>query len=178
MIKNLTIFFQSHKCCYKITNNFSSLQPPFAANKYIELSSKKPLSMQVNIFNPVRNFCICIILLVACNKHQEDTTCISFSKAPVSKIEGATTATVNQEIPLTISFGCFNGCGSFGNVEQISNGNTTTIIVNAKYQGCVCTQDAPTRQTTYLFKKAMAGTYVLKFQQTETTYLMYTITVQ
>lgn len=103
---------------------------------------------------------------------------MSFAKAPVTRIEGATTASVNQEINLTISFTCFNGCGQFGNVEETIAGNTTTIIVNAKYTGCICTQDVPTRATSYKFKKALAGTYELKFLQTENNYIIHTIIVQ
>ena len=103
---------------------------------------------------------------------------MSYAKAPVTKIEGATTASVNQEINLTISFTCFNGCGQFGNVEETISGNTTTIIVNAKYTGCICTQDVPTRTTLYKFKKVQVGTYQLKFLQTENTYLTHTIIVK
>ena len=103
---------------------------------------------------------------------------MSYAKAPVTKIEGATTASVNQELNLTISFICFNGCGQFGNVEETISGNTTTIVVNAKYAGCICTQDVPTRTTLYKFKKVQVGTYQLKFLQTENTYLTHTIIVQ
>ncbi len=119
-----------------------------------------------------------ILTLWGCTKETEDNSCISFSKAPVTKIEGATAASVNQEIILTLSFTCFNGCGQFGNFEQSMSGNTTTIAVNAKYEGCVCTQDLPTRQTTYKFKKSQSGTYDLKFFQTENTFLTHTIVVQ
>jgi hypothetical protein len=119
-----------------------------------------------------------IITLISCNKKTEDTTCLSFTKAPVIKIEGANSALVNEEIILTVSFGCFNGCGQFGNIEEAITGNSTTITVNAKYQGCICTQDAPIRQTTYKFKKSKTGTYDLKFLQTENTYLTHTIIVQ
>lgn len=85
---------------------------------------------------------------------------------------------VNQEIILTVSFGCYNGCGQFGSFDEVISGNATTITVNAKYEGCICTQDAPIRQTTYKFKKSQAGTFDLKFLQAENTYLIHTITVQ
>ncbi|MBS3921993.1 MAG: hypothetical protein KGZ37_02445 [Nitrosarchaeum sp.] len=119
-----------------------------------------------------------IITLLGCNKKNEDKACLSFTKAPVTKVEGANTALVNQEIILTVSFGCYNGCGQFGNFDEASTGNTTTITVNAKYEGCICTQDAPIRQTMYKFKKSQTGTFNLKFLQTENTYLTHTIIVQ
>lgn len=134
--------------------------------------------MSRKFFNKLIFFICSIILLTSCNKKQEEDKCISTVKAPVTRIEGATTASINQEINLTISFTCFNGCGQFGNMEETIAGNTTTIIVNAKYTGCICTQDVPTRATSYKFKKALAGTYQLKFLQTENTYLTHTIIVQ
>ena len=134
--------------------------------------------MNRKLFNNLICFICSIILLTSCAKKQEDEKCISTDKAPVTKIEGATTASANQEVNLTISFTCFNGCGQFGNVEETIAGNTTTIIVNAKYTGCICTQDVPTRTTLYKFKKVQVGTYQLKFLQTENTYLTHTIIVQ
>ena len=134
--------------------------------------------MNRKFFNKLICFACCIILLTACTKKQKEENCVSTLKAPVTKIEGATTASVNQEINLTISFTCFNGCGQFGNVEETIAGNTTTIVENAKYTGCICTQDVPTRVTSYKFKKAQSGTYELKFLQTENNYLTHTIIVQ
>ena len=118
-----------------------------------------------------------LITLFGCHKN-EDSKCLSFSKATVTKIEGANSASVNQEVILTVSFSCYNGCGQFGNFDETITGNTTTITVNAKYEGCICTQDLPTRQVIYKFKKSQAGTYDLKFLQTENTYLTHTIIVQ
>ena len=119
-----------------------------------------------------------ILVLSSCNKTQGDNKCLSYIKAPVIKVEGPNTGLVNQDINLTVSFGCFNGCGQFGNFEQTSNGDTTTINVIAKYEGCLCTLDAPLRQTTFKFKVTQTGTYYLKFLQTGKTYLTDTIRVQ
>jgi hypothetical protein len=119
-----------------------------------------------------------IITLLGCTKKNTDNICLSFAKAPVTKVEGPITALVNQEIILTVSFSCFNGCGQFGNFDEAINGNLTTISVNAKYEGCICTQDIPTRQTTYKFKKSQKGSFDLKFLQTDNTFLTYTIIVQ
>ncbi len=131
--------------------------------------------MKKKLFNNLIFFICWAILLTGCNK---DDNCISTAKAPVTSIDGATIASLNQEIDLAIYFTCFNGCGQFENFEETIAGNTTTIIVNAKYTGCICTQDVPTRTTSYKFKKTQAGTYELKFFQTENNYLTHTIIVQ
>ncbi len=118
-----------------------------------------------------------ILVLGSCDKKMEDNTCTSVVKAPVSKIEGPTSALLNQEITLTVSFGCFNGCGQFGSFEETTLGNSTTILVNAKYVGCICTQDAPTRKTSYTFKRSQQGVYELKFFQSDNTYITHSIAV-
>jgi len=116
--------------------------------------------------------------LLACKKNKEDSTCLSFTKAPVTKIEGADSALVNQEIILTVFFGCYNGCGQFGSFDETIKDSTTTITVNAKYEGCICTFDAPIRQAIYKFKKSQKGTFDLRFLQEGHTYFIHTITVQ
>ena len=134
--------------------------------------------MNKKYFKQVFLFFSLIVTLLGCNKKNENSACLSITKAPVTKIEGANTALVNQEILLTVSFGCFNGCGQFLDFNEVITGNATTITVKAKYEGCICTQDLPIRQTTYKFKKSQTGTFELKFQQSENTYLSHTIIVQ
>ena len=108
----------------------------------------------------------------------EADKCISYTAAPVTAVTGAITGNVNQDIPLAVSFGCFNGCGQFGSIQESSSGDTTIIHVVAKYEGCICTQDAPTRQTGYIFRRSQPGVYPLKFMQFDNHYILHTITVQ
>jgi hypothetical protein len=119
------------------------------------------------------------LFLLSCKKEREENTlCSSLVQAPVVKVEGPKTAAVNQPITLTVYFGCFSGCGQFGNYQQNVTGNRTVITVVAKYEGCICTQDAPVRQYNYNFTASQTGTYYLKFLQTTGVYLTDTITVQ
>jgi hypothetical protein len=114
-------------------------------------------------------------VLSTCTKTKDN--CISFTKTPVTKVEGANTGLVNQDLIFTVSFQCFNGCGQFGSFEQTTNGDSTIINVIAKYEGCVCTQNAPTRQTVYKFKATQPGIYYLKFWQGEKGFLTDTIKI-
>jgi len=127
-------------------------------------------------------FVICVSLIIfilpGCYKTNNDDKCISYTIAPVTDVQGPATGSVNQEINLTVLFTCFNGCGQFGNFEQVTAGNTTTIQVVAKYEGCICTQDVPTRGSIYTFKASQTGTYYLKFLQSGNNYITDTITIQ
>lgn len=119
-----------------------------------------------------------VVSLISCTKTREEPTCISAKRGPVTKIDGPTSALINQEILLTVDFTCFNGCGQFTNFEETVNGSETKIIINAKYEGCICTEDLPTRQVKYRFRKSQVGTYTLMFLQSDNIYLTHTITVQ
>ena len=141
------------------------------------MSFKKTI-MNKKHFNPALYFSLMVLSLIGCTKTPNEPPCISFQTGPVTKIDGTTTASVNQEILLTVDFTSMNGCGQFNKFEETVNGNETTIVVNAKYEGCICTQDLPTRRVTYKFRKSQAGIYTLKFFQSDNIYLNHTVTVQ
>ena len=119
-----------------------------------------------------------IPVFLCCNKKANNSTCLSFQAGSVTKVDGPNTGSVNQELFLLVSFGCTSDCGDFGYFEQSLNGNTTTINVIARYEGCFCTQGAPIRQTIYKFNAAQTGTYYLKFLKTTGNYLIDTITIR
>jgi len=119
-----------------------------------------------------------ILVSLNCNKKYNNSTCLSYRAGTVTKVDGPNTGSINQEIFLLVSFSCTSDCGDFGYFEQSANGNTTTINVIAKYEGCLCTQNIPTRQTTYKFNATQTGTYYLKFFKTTGNYLIDTITIR
>ena len=98
--------------------------------------------------------------------------------APITKVEGPTETLVNQEITLKVSFDIINGCGSFNNFKEVSQSNSTDIIVVAKYQGCVCTQVYLNQTANYKFIKNIAGTYHLIFLQANNACITHTIVVR
>lgn len=134
--------------------------------------------MNKNFLKTIFLFTFLLIFLVSCKKDNEPDNCISFTTAPVVSVTGPNTATVNEEIDIIVNYGIINGCGGFSNIDEVITGNTTTIKVNAKYEGCVCTQVASTFSTIYKFKKLVAGSYDLKFLLADNTYLTHTIVVE
>jgi hypothetical protein len=119
-----------------------------------------------------------MIVLTSCNKDSNNKDCLSYEPAFVGIVEGPSTGQVNEEINFQVIFGVHNGCGQFGSFEESSEGNSRTISVTAKYEGCGCTNDAPGRIGTYKFKTSQAGTYYLKFLQVNNVYLIDTLTIQ
>ncbi len=119
---------------------------------------------------------ILLLAIISCSKEQENN-CIENTIVYVSSINSPSTGTVNENINIEVSFGVNNGCGNFGKFIETQNGNTTTIEVEARYEGCVCTMDAPTRKTNYIFKTQTSGNYILKFKSSSTEFITANLTI-
>ncbi len=107
-----------------------------------------------------------------------DQICISFEHAYILSANIPITGSVNQTIPIPITFGIYNGCGGFGNITETNSGNTKTITIKAKYDGCICTQVAGKIQTTYNFIATTTGLHTIKFLQPNGDFQTYSITIQ
>ena len=77
--------------------------------------------------------------------------CLSFAQAEVINATVPLTGIVNNSISIPITFSVNNGCGSFENITETNLGNTKTLVVNAKYSGCVCTLALVQIQADYNF---------------------------
>lgn len=117
-----------------------------------------------------------LIVIFSCSKEPENN-CVENRIAYATSINSPSTGTVNENISIEVSFGVNNGCGNFGKFIETQNGNTKTIEVEARYEGCVCTMDAPTRKTNYVFKTQNSGNYVLKFKSGPTEFITANLTI-
>lgn len=117
-----------------------------------------------------------LIVIFSCSKEQ-DNNCVENRIAYVTSLNSPSIGTVNENINIEVSFGVNNGCGNFGKFIEIQSGNTKTIEVEARYEGCVCTMDAPTRKTNYVFKTQNSGNYVLKFKSSSTEFITTNLTI-
>lgn len=117
------------------------------------------------------------LVQIGCQSNNSDN-CSSIQQAYITKVDGNTIGNVNQEIPFTVYFGINSGCGKYGTPSESILGNTRTISVNAKYEGCACTAIAGVISTIYTFKTTQAGTYYLKFLQGNNTFITDTLIIQ
>ncbi len=107
-----------------------------------------------------------------------DQVCVSYEQAPVISANVPATGKLNEIIPIEINFTTRNSCGSFDSVSETTSGNTKTITIKAKYEGCFCFQSISNFKTIYNFKATTTGTYTLRFLQATGGFLNYTINIQ
>jgi len=127
-----------------------------------------------NIFFALIN----LFLLTSCaNDDKGSDNCLSYSESYVDTVEAIENADAVGFL-YKVNFYVGNGCGGFGSFEETVDGNTITIKLIAKYEGCICTQAIEPRDVVYGFNPTTPGIYTLRFQNTEDTFITKTITLE
>lgn len=117
-------------------------------------------------------FLFLLLSLMSCdNDNDNNNECIENYIAYVTSVNSPNSGTVDESINIEVKFGVSNGCGGFGKFIETENGNTRTIEVEAKYVGCICTQNAPIITTNYKFIANNTGNYELNFKSSPTEYI-------
>jgi len=120
---------------------------------------------------------ISIALFTGCS-NENYVNCDQTLAVGVEDVVGPATATINQIIPLEVTFVVGSNCGEFLSFDEITTAtNEKTITVMTKYEGCACNLIAITKTVNYSFSAATAGTYVLKFTITNNTFKTITVVV-
>ena len=121
--------------------------------------------------------CFTTTLLTSCNDSETNVDkCVSYEPTGIEAVTLIPTADLIGAA-YNVSFYCNNGCGNFGSFEKTIEGNTITIKVIAKYEGCVCTEDIPLRESVYTFTSNTSGTYILKFLKADGTFITETVVI-
>lgn len=117
------------------------------------------------------------LLLFSCTSSDDNTdNCIEFHPASIETVIEKPNA--DAAYLFDIGFRVSNGCGAFETFVQTTDESTITISVLAKYEGCVCTEDAPLRETVYTFNETIPGVYTLKFKMADDNYITKNVTVE
>lgn len=124
-------------------------------------------------------FLVLIFSLTTSCSHDDDKNneCVDYEIGYVTSVSAPNTGAINETVNIEVNFGVFNGCGGFGKFIETENGNSRTIEVEAKYEGCICTQDAPIRTTNYEFTASNAGEYELNFISSPTEFITVNLTI-
>jgi hypothetical protein len=116
-------------------------------------------------------------LFNSCNDDDGEDECISTGIGYVTSVNSPSSGLVNETVNIELDFIVINGCGEFGQFIESQNNNIRNITVEAKYEGCLCTQDIPTRKINYLFSTESAGDYELKFKSSPTEFITVNLSI-
>lgn len=122
-------------------------------------------------------FILFLAFTIGCSKDKSDEECISYEVATVTNVNAPNTGAINEKIPIKIDYFLNNSCGNFENLSEIVDGDSTTIDVNAKYDGCYCLEVLVEETATYNFETSIPGDYEFKFKSVDNEYIVVVITI-
>lgn len=116
--------------------------------------------------------------MISCTGTEDkEEECITTKTEYITAVNAPNKGMVGETVNIEVNFRVFNGCGGFSKFIQAENGNIRTITVEAKYEGCFCTQDIPIRMATYAFKTNNPGNYELKFKSSPTEFITVNLSI-
>lgn len=139
------------------------------------ISKKRTMKLKVLYFSVL--VFISSFIFSCANDDDINNECIEYEVGYVTSVNAPTTVSVNETINIEVNYGVYNGCGGFGKFIETENGNVRIIEVEAKYEGCICTQDAPIRTTNYEFTASTTGEYELNFKSSPTEFITVILTI-
>ena len=117
------------------------------------------------------------LLILALTISCKSNDCFKSDPAYVTSVESPTIGKVNKTTSIEVDFQVHNGCGSFRKFIETKDNNISHIEIEAKYVGCMCTQDIPTRTVAYKFTPKNAGNYELNFKSSSAEYITVNLTI-
>lgn len=116
-------------------------------------------------------------LFNSCNDDDGEDKCISTGIGYVTSVNSPTSGMVNETIDIDLDFIVIDGCGEFGEFIENQENNVLNITIEAKYEGCICTQDIPARKINYQFFPESAGDYELNFRSSPTEFITVNLSI-
>ena len=100
---------------------------------------------------------------MSCDNEEE---CESTEDVAILSSEMVDTAAINETVDIKIEFDVTNGCGALaGSTGTVDTSNVVSIVVRAKYTGCICTEAIERLEETISYLPPAAGTYFFEFQK-------------
>ena len=116
-------------------------------------------------------------LLYSCNDGEAEDKCLSTGIGYITSVNAPASGLVGETIDIELDFIVINGCGEFGKFIENQNNTILDIEIEAKYDGCICTQDIPTRKIKYQFIPESTGNYELNFKSSPTEFITVTLSI-
>jgi hypothetical protein len=120
---------------------------------------------------------ILLTINISCSENDKND-CVENKLAYVTSVNSLSNGVINEITNIEVDFGVNNGCGQFGEFIETENGNVKIIEINARYEGCICTQDAPIRTVNYEFITQIPGNYELRFKSNDTDFITVNLLIE
>ncbi|EKB48204.1 hypothetical protein [Cecembia lonarensis] len=117
-----------------------------------------------------------LAILVSCSDDDSEE-CIGYRPENVTEVNSPSSGRINESIEIEVKFAVYNGCGKFEKFIESRSKHSKIIEVQAKYEGCICTDNIPIITAIYEFTPSAIGEYELKFKSGETDYITVNIAV-
>lgn len=117
-----------------------------------------------------------LVTLISCSDDDSEE-CIGYRTENIKEVNAPSSGQVDEPVEIEVKFAVYNGCGGFEKFIESGPEQLKVIEVQAKYEGCICTQDIPILTAVYEFTPSTTGVYELKFKSGETDYIPVTITI-
>lgn len=133
------------------------------------------------MFKKISIIAFAAILFSSCEVNESlSSTCPTIIAVATTTITGPVQTAIDVPINLEISYKTKKNCGGFKLFfDNPSDDPLVDIItVNTTYDACNCDEVQSVEKVNYSFKKSEAGVYVVKFRETNTTFIEHTVTVQ
>ncbi|MDP3314059.1 hypothetical protein [Lutibacter sp.] len=121
---------------------------------------------------------ILLSINISCSDDNDKNDCIENKLAYVTSVDSPSNGVINEIINIEVNFQVNNGCGEFGEFIETRNGNVKIIVVKARYEGCMCTDNLPIRKVNYEFITQIPGNYELKFKSNETDFIIVNLLIE
>lgn len=133
------------------------------------------------MFKKISFIAVAAVLFVSCDiSEKRSDSCPSIIGVATTAVTGPTETTVDVPVTLEVSYKAKKNCGGFSSFfkNPSSNPLVDIITVNTMYDACACDEVESVEKQNYTFKKSTAGIYIVKFKNTNETFIEHTITVQ
>lgn len=117
-----------------------------------------------------------LLTFLSCSD-DDQKKCIGFRPEFITDVRAPSTGIINQTVEIEVDFVVYNGCGKFNKFFESGNDYSKTIGVEAKYEGCICTQNIPTITAIYELTPNTPGEYELNFKSGESDFITVNISI-
>jgi hypothetical protein len=122
-------------------------------------------------------FLILLFFIVSSSCDTNDSEEINSIQWNITKVEGPSSGTLNQNIALRAYYQTASSCDIFDKFEQINQDRVISIKAYGHSANTICTAQAVESSSVFNFIPTMTGTYEFKFVNRDHTVITHSMTI-